>query len=284
MERNRIFLMLAALATMHAPLRAQLATDCAKNVSVASSVPLSTLVSKAKALRLRKDEYESTSAFEARATKAGAAAFGQPLTVLWAQPRLTKFDADRGVVMVERYTVNTTCAMYRFDLPVEFANIHTGPEGKYDWQKQDRPYCLTKAAGRADGGSYVASNAYGATASVKSIKDTEQGIYLGTGLVGLDFFPKQDPTSDAKDPWLEAPATAGEARSLATNAALIITVTPRAPYYATGHYYAGATISSPTSVTTNMDMIIGLPTCVALVDRVSGKVFARREFAFGPRN
>ena len=284
MERNRILLMLAAGIALHEPLGAQDVEGCATKVSVGASTPLSTLVSKAKALRLRKDEYETTAAFEARATKAGSATFSSPLTILWAQPRLTKFDADRGVVMVERYTVNTTCAMYRFELPVEFSNVHIGPEGKYDWQKQDRPYCITRPAGRTDAGSYTASNAYGATANVRSVKDTEQGIYLGTGLIGLDYFPKPDPTSDAKDPWLEAPATVAEAKSLATNAALIITVKPRAPYFATGHYYAGATISSPTSVTTNLDMVIGIPTCVTLVDRVSGKVFAQREFEFGQRN
>jgi hypothetical protein len=248
--------------------------------TISGAQTLSSVITKARALGLKKDPYESAAKFEERAKAAGAASFGKPITILWDQADLTKFDPETGRVIVGRYSVNTTCSMFKYELPPEFAGIHVGNPPKYDWQKQDIPYCLTKKATSQQTGTYVGSNAYGARRVVRSLLNTEIGIYLGTGLIGMSYYPTSDFSSVDASPWLSVEATVDEARSLSRNAALLLLIEPKAPYYATGKYYREATIDSPTSLELSKRFVIANPLCIALIDKVSGKVFARRPFEF----
>ncbi len=250
--------------------------------SIAQATPLSMVIQKGRSLNLSKDEYESTASFAERAKAAGSTLDSNP-TILWDQAGLTTYDADAGRVIVGRYAMDSHCLLFKSSLSPTVSAVHIGPLPKYDFQKQDNPYCLTKDVSSASRGRYAASNAFGATTTVNSIRTFTEGIYLGTGILGYDYFPTTDYSSVNSSPWLSAEATAGEARSLAKNAALLISIELRPPYYAKASHYISPTISAPRSIETQIHMVVGLPLCIALIDKATGKIFAERPFIFGPR-
>jgi hypothetical protein len=249
--------------------------------NVQSIAPLESVVTKARGLALKKGEFETSAAFAERSRAAAAGIFDRSLAVLWTQPSMVKYNPDSGVAFVDRYTVNTTCSTFKFQAVEALRGVDLGADPIYDWQKRDTPYCITKDVSRAVTGSYTGSNAYGARRTVTSVKDREVGIMFGIGQIGLDVFPARDFTTVDSSPWLTAQVSVEEAKSLKANGALIFLVEPRAPYFFAGANYISPTVDAPTEISMEKAFLVAMPTCVALIDRATGKIFTSRPFEIG---
>lgn len=231
---------------------------------------LTELIAKAKALNVEKDEFESTSQYEARMAAASEGLFPEVTAIELSFPSLTEYDADKQMVTVSRFSLSSTCLLLETALPAAAkAFTFKKPPGGY---ALGSPYCLVHEVERTEGASYEASNSYGATVNVTPITIKQEGLYFGYGYVGQELIP-YSPTNDI----FSFEAAPEEARSLKDNAVLVFGISPKAPFYVPGSYYIGAKIRSPQSLTFKLDLLATELICVGIGDRKTGRIFAVKD-------
>ena len=67
------------------------------------------------------------------------------------------------------------------------------------------------------------------------------------------------------------------AKSLKSNAALLVAVEPLPPFYADGTSFLAATVRSPIEVLGYYRLLVARPTCIAIADQSTGEIIAVRE-------
>lgn len=269
---------LACLAIAAAPAHAQVTCE-GMPASVAGLPTLEARIAAAKNSALVKDEFETTAAFRARAAAASAGLPTDPVAIVLPAKTTIEFDADTSTVKVSSYALDPLCWVYEHTMSDEAKALAFGPQPRSigGLTLSGKPYCLTASVSRASGAPFAASNAYGAKVQVTPVTERRVGFFFGFGDIGLQLVDaKLDRTTYKRAPAFEFQATVDEARSLKDNAAIAVLLKVSPPYYVKGSYLISAKIDSPTEVMIQSDMLAGSPSCFALVDGKTGKVFSSR--------
>lgn len=265
----------AALASAASPAAAE---DCPIPLTLPSaSEGLSGLIAKAKVAHVKKDEFETTAAYQRRAAAAASGLPQQPVTVAMSLDRQTKYDADSQTVSVSRYAFSTTCLIYEHQLSAEAkaATFGKRPREVAPGLVAGSAYCRKDTVERKEGTAYEASNSYGATVTVEPFVTRDEGLYFGYGETGQEMLRRSE-GAPFDEPAFSFTATPDEARSLKDNGVALYLARLRAPYFLSASYYIEPTISSPTSVRTNNELLVVEPLCVAIADKRTGKVYQSR--------
>lgn len=221
-------------------------------------------------LSLSKDEFETTAAYQARVASSQAKVSVGDLVFAIDSHVTTEFNADLGQVTVPSYAMSGTCLVNEATVSPEMKAVSFGKPARY----LPSGYCITESAGSEDQGSYEATNGYGAKVVVEKSHLKNRGVFFGFGDSGQSLFGGR--RSYTNDPLFIFEASVDEARSLKLNAQLLLLATPHAPFVGKGSYYGKPTFDRPQETTFSTDFIVATPLCVALADKVSGKIFATR--------
>lgn len=252
---------------------------------LSTAIPLSRIIAKAGALKLKKDEYETTASYQARVAAAASGLPSGDILVTWSAPNITSFDADSGRVTVDHYAAGPHCGAPDRSIGDEAKLIAFGKPGmKVGSLLLGSVYCAGKMVATRTGAGFTATNGFGATTTVKTKFDDYQGLYFGFGASIQPFF-EGEARYETEAPAFSFTATVDEAKSLKTNSALIYVGRIRSPFVVRAVDHFGATIQRPVEVVSSFDLLNLEVSCLALGDAKTGRVFASREIvsnAAGP--
>lgn len=253
----------AAMASFAATVAA--AQDCRSYVG--QIVPVQqflTIAATLKALPTVKGEYETTTAFEARV----AAARGtMPETVIVQgifSPKYVNYDADAGVLKVQAYALR--------NLNTDYAYVFGYGSPYYEKVKYSSIGNLDAVLFEKESatGSYSASNAYGAKATVTKITRLQHAIFEGAAQrYGDRLFLDEKPGVEALLGTI--PMTIPEAQALKASGKVAFAAKPKWPFYAEGVRKWEPTISNPSDVNNPIKVIVADIQCGLLLD-ASNKV------------
>jgi hypothetical protein len=238
---------------------------------------LQTLVDMSKKAGLKKDEFETTAAYQARLSAAGAGLDGKTYVIEWPLDSGFKFDADTGMVSYSNYTLNTTCLISSYGLSDEVKAVKFGPKAKYGVESS---YCFDRTTSQESGTPYKASNSYGASVEVKPIRAKGVGIYLGSGDISQNVWTGKSRDYSSSD-LFKVSMEPEAARSLKENGTALFVISPKAPFAFQSSYHIEPKINRPTEITTTTDYIVADVACVALADPKLKKVYQVRELRAG---
>lgn len=259
-----------ALAVSFAPpVGATGPCDALSNGSLPELTDISSLVAKAKDTKTEKDEFETIAQFNNR-INASLEQISDGRMIFVSFPvsgRDIKYDADNEYIYIDKFYL-LGCTNIDYEAKKQIEHL-TFADSKYKFS----PICVRRLVSSEGGGSYEASNAYGATASVRVSEYRAEGLFLGFGdsLVNIFTGKKQDNPSD---PLLSAAATPDEARSLKKSATIIFGFYLRPPIYIQTIDRTFPTFTNPTKTTTTNDLLVADVKCAAIADKVSGRLFA----------
>lgn len=211
-----------------------------------------------KAMPTTKGEYETTATFEARVAAARGA---MPETVIIPgifSAKYVTYDADSGTLKVQAYALS---------------NVNTDYSYVFGYGRPFYEKVKYSSLGNRDAvvfqsetatGSYVASNAYGAKATVTKITRLHKAIFEGEqGSYNEDLFVDQKPGVDAL--LGTVPMSIPDAQALKANGKVAFVVKPKWPFFAEGRRLGDATISNPIEVTNPIQVIVGDIQCGLLL-------------------
>ncbi len=253
----KIYRYLAA-AILHFPIAAEAQTCDAYVDQIVVQNSFSSVVSTLKALPTTKGEYETTAAFEARVAVARGT---MPETVIIPaifSSKFVNYDADTGVLKVQAYALRNVNTDYSYVF---------GYGSKYYEKVKysslgNREVVVFES--ETPTGTYVASNAFGAKATVTKVRRLDQAIFEGEqGNYNEKLFIDQMPGADALLGTL--PMSIPEAQAIKTSGKVAFVVQPKWPFYAEGTNLMEATISSPLEVTNPIQVIVADIQCGLLL-------------------
>jgi hypothetical protein len=236
-------------------------------------ISLADALKKFGSLSLSKDEFETTAAFQARVAAAQVHVSTGDLVFVIDEHATTEFNADLGQVTVPRHAMSSTCLVDEFSLSPEMKAIVFGNAAK----RFGSAYCVMDLGEEPSERTYEATNGYGAKVTVQSSVVTNRGVFFGYGDLGQDLFGLR--RSYTNDPLFLFEATVEEARSLKKNAQFLLLAAPRPPFAGKGTYRSKATFDNPRESTYLTDFVVASPQCLAVADKVSGKIFGVRRIS-----
>ncbi len=217
----------------------------------------------------QKDEYETTTQFEARVANARSSIPDKVIIPGIFSPNSVSYNADAGTLRVQSYALRNLNADYAPVFGYGTPYYRKIPFGIY--ANKD----VVVSQQETSTGTYIGSNAYGASVTVTRITrvqnaifdnknaDSKSGLFLETGpdnLIG------------------ELTMSIPEARSIKAAGKVAFVISPRWPYYAEATKYWEPNITSRVDVTNPIHVIVGDIQCGLLLtsdDRVVG-AFATR--------
>ncbi|WP_174297885.1 hypothetical protein [Sphingomonas bacterium] len=203
----------------------------------------------ARSAKIAKGEFETTAAFQARASIAAKVIAPEgDLTILWPAHGFA-YDADSEIVTYPRYDFNMGCSANPKD-----ASYATG-----------RPICIEQDQASTSHRE-IKSTAMGARAVVQVIHQNRVGLALGSNqsktLFGYEltniFRFSASPTN---------------AKSLKENGVFVLRGMPRQPFFVTASHYSEPTLDSPVEVYGEDALLVFRLDCLSIADGKTGEVF-----------
>lgn len=211
-----------------------------------------------KSMPTTKGEYETSAAFEGRVSAARGSMPEKVIIPGMFSANYLNYDADAGVLRVQAYAlqnVNTDYSyVFGYGTPyyerIKYSSI--GNRDAVVFQSE-------KAVG-----SYRASNAFGANATVTKIRRLQQAIFEGEqARYDEDLFVDQQKGTGAS--LGSIPMSIPEAQAIKTSGKVAFVVAPKWPYYAEGTHVWDPTISNPRQVINPIQVIVGDIQCGLLL-------------------
>lgn len=268
-------LAIVMLAGAISPARATLCDDLAAGRYPATQNLTSITAGVKKATA--KGEFETTAAYSARTAVAGEG-IGEFATEWPLESYLFSYDADTEMVSYSAHAIETTCVEQNLDDAMKATTYVSRNKSPLV------PYCLTRIRAATKQGSYPASNAYGARRTVTVMSSQWEGIFLGMGIPGINFWTNEPDSiwSSQSLPTFQAKVASTSARSLKANAVAILVVDPKIPFLGHGSYYTSPTLTTPLSHSVETKFVVGDIVCAALADRATKAIFQVRRVPFNP--
>ena len=218
----------------------------------------------------RKDEFETTAAYEARKAQA-VESFHSPLII-------RKAPEDRKYITYDADTQRLNVASYAFDNAGLNSDALFGYGAPYEGvlRKGITNFEVVIEESEEITDTYRASNAYGAETDVAKVYRRTRGIFEGPARSSaFGLFPSADSRPYIAGSISMAPETAREAKDTIT---LAFVVVPKAPYFlsAVYDYPNNPTISNPQEVRNEVSVLIGDIQC-GLVLASDGEVLGAFE-------
>lgn len=218
-------------------------------------------------IELVKDEFETTAAYNLRVDNARASLPAGPLLIPFPEVLKTEFDADTGVSSVAETALSPHCSPFETIQSDAMKAIQFGERGRRD----GRPYCFSYTAGSSDITYYQASNAYGAKFTVEKMYIKMHGLFFGIANSPKELIAGRDVFS--KEPIFSFSGSVTEAKSLKTNAQLLVLAEPLSPYTGKAGERMKPTMQEPEDAFFSTSFLVARPLCFAIRDRKTGKIF-----------
>jgi hypothetical protein len=222
-----------------------------------SPVSIETLIAAVSKIHSMKDEFESTSEFEAKQAETQK---GMPQSYIVAgpspDPKFLDYDADAQELKIKTYALKNMGVFY----DVAFGY------GTPFFQKVKFSTTYNKAVGISNVsskvGSYSASNAFGAATRVNVVDQKVKAIFDREAAFGEKFFLDEGPDAVVGKMAI-GPA---EAKQLKSTMRVAYVASPKPPYLATGTKQWSPTIESPNDITMHLTVVIAQIRCGLLTD------------------
>jgi len=227
-------------------------------LNAARAAPIPEILRWLQAARLRRKEFETSAEHSARTGPALAAIQSrleqrQGTTLIMLQRRLpetfVRYNADN-----QRFNFATPGLGFDF---VRTQTVRTPQATAYRTITNDPNIVWT--------GSYVGSNAFGATRTVHSGERESWGLAFDPGASLTGSWPVHGYQISVPVPREAAPATKN-------NLALMIAGDLTAPYYVDHDFYRGPTLDHPTELMSLSRLVVVQFRCAAIIDRRNGKI------------
>lgn len=170
---------------------------------------------------------------------------------------------------VSPFAISGTCLVEEYGLSAEMKAVRFGNPSRYG---DGSPYCMSRQIKSDDGGTYEATNGFGAKTTVQKSNVKMEGIFFGIGDLGQELIAGRKKYSS--EPLFVFATSTDEARSLKDNAEIVVLVDPVSPFTGKGSYLTTPTFKSPRETFFQTDFLVGQPRCFAIRDGSTGRVFA----------
>lgn len=213
----------------------------------------------------RKDEFETTAAYQARVEAALAKLPGDVIVSAPFDQQYAVYDADIAQFLIKSYAIRNINTDYSgvFGYGTPFDGVV-----KFSYSSSNLDVVLSQT--ETSTGSYVGTNSYGASAKIAKISRVTKAIFEGESpRYGEGLFAK---LSDAV--LFRLPMSPEQARALKGTFRGAFVIGPKAPFYTVGKGRPGdVTVANPYDVSEAIQVIVADIKC-ALVTDGAGKVLA----------
>lgn len=224
-----------------------------------------------KPVALKKDEFETSDAFQARAAATRAKLPAEITLAIDFDPSKAIYNADNKEFTIDKRVVGSAI----FDWSPVF-----GPAAPFQGQLEygdgvGSNVDIEVSSKSITTGTYSAQNSYGANATIAKIERTEYLVFDKMAESPLKILLG----NISKEPVLfRLSAPIDEARTLKPNLRMAIILTPKAPFFVigAGRQAQTPTVASPLDVTETIQAVVGNIRCLLLTDN-TGKVLAARQ-------
>lgn len=245
---------LVALVTSTDPAKAEPGDVCPSYQNqVIQPISIDAAIAKFKGADLVKDEFETSAQFEARQYAALGNSVGPLVISKDVNLEYVKYNADAQDFIIETYLFDNTNMSYSvLSYP---GLIRTGLLGNVD---------VVISETETAGGSYEASNAYGAKATVVKVDRVTKGIWeRQISSISGDLFN----TGRSDSILFKMTLSPEKARFIKPQLRIAFLVMPKAPYLVKGRGIVGkTTITRPIEVNDDLTVLVGDIQCAFLTD------------------
>jgi hypothetical protein len=236
-----------------------------------STISFNQALAQVSKLPLKKEEFETTEAYNARLSTALRGMTTPQLVRVPLNSEGVSYNADTQRFQIESAAFGASYEKFDNYPLYAFGNVQV------DWglnnidvvgSQEDKPISL-----------YNGINSYGAKVEVVKLKRFTKAIFDRKGGEGEDLFNPPLPYGEFyyKNPLVvEIPMDPNKARLLKGKMTAAVLITPKAPFYATGKYNHEPTIDDARDVNGIVQVIIADIMCAVIIDS-SGVVVGARE-------
>lgn len=209
-------------------------------------------------MQLTKDEFETTEAFENRVAEA-TSAFSEPILLRGTYDReQTNYDADNSHIVMKRYAWD--------NLGFGWNDVF-GYENDYGIKANlTDNHATTLQSNERVTGTFIGSNAYGASMEVTQILRTSYGIFDRANDSRKETWEGEVWVGKHASPAVLIPMSVDEARRVISKLQVGILAKPRKPFVAEGKRHWDAKVDNPKEVTAKYYVIVADMICAVITD------------------